>query len=232
MRLIIIPSLQDGCTAQKDLHGRLLGSNSGPFACAENHILESCGTHRISPLQTGRSADALPRSQVPQNTLNQPVPWQQSTGHPPTSPLLCTTTWFHTTKTQRTPDHQTTVLGGECTPKASYDQKLGFGKDWITGGIHPLMSPQLTVQLRVGAWLEEAGHWGCGPKGFEASSSFYNILESICDTLDAWNPQVDPDTLGIHSLEALLPGCCELSSLVKPCPSAMISLLWNLSTMY
>ncbi|EHA98330.1 Autophagy-related protein 3 [Heterocephalus glaber] len=40
---------------------------------------------------------------------NQPTGRQQSTGHPPT-PLLCTATWFHTTKTQRTRDHKTMEL--------------------------------------------------------------------------------------------------------------------------
>ncbi|EHB03550.1 hypothetical protein GW7_02035 [Heterocephalus glaber] len=49
-------------------------------------------------------------SRVARNALNQPAPAAIHWTLPPT-PLLCITTWFHTTKTKRTPDHQTTILG-------------------------------------------------------------------------------------------------------------------------
>ncbi|EHB06429.1 hypothetical protein GW7_10120 [Heterocephalus glaber] len=69
------------------------------------------GKHRISLLQTGRSVDLVLRSPVMQKTPNHPAPpaaihWNPLLLWPP----LCTATWFHATKTQRTPDYQTTLL--------------------------------------------------------------------------------------------------------------------------
>ncbi|EHB12809.1 Serine/threonine-protein kinase Kist [Heterocephalus glaber] len=42
-------------------------------------------------------------------------------------PLLCTATWFHTTKMQMTPDHRTTVLG--TTGAAASAAEYGFRKE-------------------------------------------------------------------------------------------------------
>ncbi|EHB01261.1 Glycogenin-1 [Heterocephalus glaber] len=68
--------------------------------------------------------------------------WQQSTGHcPPT--LLCTATWFHTTKAQRTPDHQTTVLGCERECARPLDGLYKSAPAVSPAGLAPLLAAEV-----------------------------------------------------------------------------------------
>ncbi|EHA99228.1 Dynein light chain Tctex-type 3 [Heterocephalus glaber] len=84
------------------------------------------------------------------NMSNLPVPWQQSTGHQPL--LLCTATWFHTTKTQRTPDQQTMVLS-PVAPGPEVGGVLG-GEDYNQNNINQwtasIVEQSLTHLVKLG----------------------------------------------------------------------------------